>query len=149
MPENDTKIYIEPIGVVKNPGFQTGAASGEKRKDDGWKKLDAEIVLEDQYADGLDDIEQHAHLIIVFWPHKMDMSDRKRRVKIHPQRRQDLPLTGVFSTSSPSRPNSTLVTVVKLINRVGKVLTVKGLDALDGTPVIDIKPYDPYYHAAD
>ena len=144
----DTKIYIEPIGVVRNPDFQTGAASGEKRKDDGWKKLYADIVLKDQYTDGLDDIEQHKHLIIVFWPHKMDMSDRYSRVKIHPQRRMDLPLTGVFSTSSPSRPNSTLVTVVKFVKRDGKVLTVKGLDALDGTPVIDIKPYMPEYHAA-
>lgn len=141
-------IEIEPIGYVENPDFVPGAASGEKRKDAGWKNIDANIVLKDQYADGLDDIEQHKHLIIVFWPHKMNMSDRYERVKIHPQRREDLPLTGVFSTSSPSRPNSTLVTVVKFVARSGNVLTVKGLDALDGTPIIDIKPYDPEYHSA-
>jgi len=142
-------IEIEPIGYVENPDFTPGAASGEKRKDAGWKNIDANIVLKDQYADGLDDIEQHKHLIIVFWPHKMNMDDRYKRVKIHPQRREDLPLTGVFSTSSPSRPNSTLVTVVKFVARKGNVLTVKGLDALDGSLVIDIKPYDPFYHAID
>ncbi|MFC1905913.1 tRNA (N6-threonylcarbamoyladenosine(37)-N6)-methyltransferase TrmO [Chloroflexota bacterium] len=142
-------IEIEPIGYVDNPYFAPGAASGEKRKDAGWKKIDANIVLKDHYAEGLDDIEQHNHLIIVFWPHKMNMDDRYERVKIHPQRREDLPLTGVFSTSSPSRPNSTLVTVVKFVKRDGKVLTVKGLDALDGSPVIDIKPYDPSFHAID
>jgi len=144
-----SEITIEPIGIVENPHFTPGAASGEKRKDAGWKKISANIILKDQYADGLDDIEQHKHLIIVFWPHKMNMDDRHKRVKIHPQRREDLPLTGVFSTSSPSRPNSTLVTVVKFVKREGKVLTVTGLDALDGTPVIDIKPYDPEYHAAN
>jgi tRNA-Thr(GGU) m(6)t(6)A37 methyltransferase TsaA len=142
-------IEIEPIGYVENPDFAPGAASGEKRKDAGWKKINANIVLKDQYTDGLDDIEQHKHLIVVFWPHKMDMSDRYQRVKIHPQRREDLPLTGVFSTSSPSRPNSTLVTVVKFVARKGNVLTVKGLDALDGSLVIDIKPYDPFYHSVD
>ena len=143
------KIDIEPIGYVENPEFAPGAASGEKRKDTGWKNIDAKIVLKDQYSEGLDDTEQHKHLIIVFWPHKMNMDDRYKRVKIHPQRREDLPLTGVFSTSSPSRPNSTLVTVVKFVKRDGNVLTVKGLDALDGTPVIDIKPYDSFFHAAD
>ena len=143
MPEID----IDPIGYVDNPHFQPGAASGEKRKDSEWKSTDANIILKDEYADGLDDIEQHKHLIIVFWAHRSSSDDRRKRVKIHPQRREDLPLTGVFSTSSPSRPNSTLVTVVQFVKRDGKVLTVKGLDALDGTPVIDIKPYDTFFHA--
>ncbi len=145
MPEID----INPIGYVDNPHFQPGAASGEKRKDAGWKSTDANIILKDEYADGLDDIEQHKHLIIVFWAHRSSSDDRRKRVKIHPQRREDLPLTGVFSTSSPSRPNSTLVTVVLFVKREGKVLTVKGLDALDDSPVIDIKPYMPEYHAID
>lgn len=148
MAESDMVLEIKPVGHVRNPDFQPGAASGEKRKDAGWKGLDADIVLNEHYTNGLDDIEQHEHLIIVFWPHKMDMSNRYNRVKIHPQRREDLPLTGVFSTSSPSRPNSTLVTVVRFVKRHNNVLTVKGLDALDGTPIIDIKPYDPEFHSA-
>jgi tRNA-Thr(GGU) m(6)t(6)A37 methyltransferase TsaA len=140
-------IDLEPIGYVENPHFELGAASGEKRNDAGWKMIDANVVLKDQYTDGLDDIEQYKHLVIVFWPHKRNLDARYARVKIHPQGREDLPLTGIFSTCSPARPNSTLVTVVKFVKRDGNVLTVKGLDALDGSPVIDIKPYYPAYHA--
>ncbi|MBT3363057.1 MAG: tRNA (N6-threonylcarbamoyladenosine(37)-N6)-methyltransferase TrmO [Chloroflexi bacterium] len=144
--EKDISIDIEPIGYVDNPEFVAGAASGEKRKDAGWKNIDANIILKDDYADGLDDIQQHQRLIIVFWAHNSKSDSKLDRVKIHPQGKQDIPLTGIFSTSSPSRPNSVLVTVVKFVKHEGNVLTVKGLDALSGSPVIDIKPYDPEYH---
>ena len=146
--ENDVKIDIEPIGYVDSPHFQPGAASGDKRKDVGWKVTDANVILKDEYADGLDDIKEHKHLLIIYWAHRSS-DDKRNRVKIHPQRREDLPLTGVFSTCSPSRPNSVLITVVQFVERQANVLTVKGLDALDGSPVIDIKPYTPEYHATD
>jgi tRNA (Thr-GGU) A37 N-methylase len=57
--------------------------------------------------------------------------------------RQDLPEVGIFATRSPRRPNSILVTAVELVARRGNVLEVRGLDAVDGTPVIDIKPLTP------
>jgi tRNA (Thr-GGU) A37 N-methylase len=60
----DIRIDIEPIGYVDNPDFAPGAASGEKRKDAGWKAIDASIILKDEYADGLDDIEKHKRLIL-------------------------------------------------------------------------------------
>ena len=60
--------------------------------------------------------------------------------------RKDLPLQGIFATCSPVRPNPVLVSAVRLLERTGNVLKVKGLDAVDGSPVIDIKPYVlPYY----
>ena len=59
-------------------------------------------------------------------------------------RREDLPLVGLFATRSPRRPNPIGVTTVRLLERRGNVLRVLGLDALDGTPVLDIKPYLPY-----
>jgi tRNA (Thr-GGU) A37 N-methylase len=62
---------------------------------------------------------------------------------------KDFPLQGVFATHSPARPNSILITVVKLVKREQNILHVTGLDALDGSPVLDIKPYVPYQDIKD
>jgi tRNA (Thr-GGU) A37 N-methylase len=63
--------------------------------------------------------------------------------------RKDLPLVGVFSTCSPARPNPVLVIAVRLLERDGYTLRVQGLDAVDGSPVVDIKPYLPSYYAIE
>jgi len=69
---------------------------------------------------------------------------------VHPMGRADIPKTGIFSTCSPARPNPVLATVVRLHARRGNVLEVTGLDAVDGSPLIDIKPYVPsHYPQAD
>ena len=65
--------------------------------------------------------------------------------KVHPRGQQELPLVGRFATRSPTRPNPIGKTTVKLLERRGNILKVTGLDAIDGTPVIDIKPYIPGY----
>jgi len=65
--------------------------------------------------------------------------------KVHPRGNKKLPLVGLFATRSPNRPNSIGKATVRLIKREGNVLKVRGLDAIDGTPVIDIKPYLPRY----
>ncbi len=62
-------------------------------------------------------------------------------LKVHPQGKRDLPLIGVFATRSPSRPNPLGITIVRLLERRGNVLKVVGLDALNGTPVVDLKPF--------
>lgn len=72
--------------------------------------------------------------------HKVD-EDRHSLLKVHPENKKELPLVGVFATRSPVRPNPIGVTVVKLLERQENVLKVLGLDAYDGTPVLDIKPY--------
>jgi tRNA (Thr-GGU) A37 N-methylase len=63
--------------------------------------------------------------------------------------RNDLPLVGIFATCSPARPNPVCAMVVRLLERKGNVLKVQGLDAIDGSPLIDIKPYNPSYYAAE
>jgi tRNA (Thr-GGU) A37 N-methylase len=62
--------------------------------------------------------------------------------------RKDLPLVGIFATCSPARPNPLCAIVVRLLERNGNRLKVEGLDAIDGSPVIDIKPYNPSYYDA-
>jgi len=70
-------------------------------------------------------------------------------LKVHPRGRLDLPLVGLFATRSPYRPNPLGLKLVELIKRKDNVIKVRGLDAIDGTPVIDIKPYDPLDLAMD
>jgi tRNA-Thr(GGU) m(6)t(6)A37 methyltransferase TsaA len=97
----------------------------------------SEIVIDDQYLPGLDDIETNPNLIVLSW---FDRSDRTVLRATPPHKPVE---HGVFATRSPDRPNPVAFSVVDLLGRDGNILRVRGLDALDGTPVVDIKPYSP------
>jgi tRNA-Thr(GGU) m(6)t(6)A37 methyltransferase TsaA len=106
-----------------------------------------ELVIFSQWAELLDGIEGFSHILVLYWPHLIDPERRKLK-KVHPMGRKDLPLQGIFATCSPARPNPVLVSAVPLLERTENVLRVKGLEAVDGSPIIDIKPYvQPYYGA--
>lgn len=87
----------------------------------------------------LDGIEEFSHLWIIYWAHRSPHP--LPRVKVHPMGREDWPIVGLFATRSPVRPNNLCMALVQLIERQGNTLFVRGLDAVDGTPVLDIKPY--------
>ncbi len=89
------------------------------------------------YLDGLDEF---SHIMVVFWMHLVPRENRPP-TRIHPRGRTDLPLVGLFATRAPHRPNPIGVSVVKLLRRHDNILTVAGLDAINGTPVLDIKSY--------
>jgi tRNA-Thr(GGU) m(6)t(6)A37 methyltransferase TsaA len=126
------EIKLKPIGVVHNEIKQTGYHD--------CKDIVSEIEVDAKWTELLDGIEEFSHIIILFWMHKVSR-DTEPPVKVHPRGRADLPLVGLFATRSPHRPNSIGITTVKLLERRGNVLIVQGLDAIDGTPVIDIKSY--------
>jgi tRNA (adenine37-N6)-methyltransferase len=100
----------------------------------------AEIVVREDLAPALTGIEQWSHLIVLFW---MDQA-KLDRLTAHPRHREDLPEVGVLTARGPKRPNPIGLAVVELLRRDDNVLTVKALDAYDGTQVLDIKPYDSY-----
>ncbi len=103
----------------------------------------SDIVVDERLEVILDGIEEFSHLTILFRAHQI--SDRKRSItKVHPLGTPQFPLVGIFATHSPVRPNSILETNVRLSERNGNILKVSGLDALDGSPLLDIKPYNPY-----
>jgi tRNA-Thr(GGU) m(6)t(6)A37 methyltransferase TsaA len=78
------------------------------------------------------------------------MSNKDRQVmKVRPRGRSDMPLLGIFATRTPHRPNPIGLTRVKILNINGNVVTVQGLDAYDGTPVLDIKPFDSWDKTED
>jgi tRNA-Thr(GGU) m(6)t(6)A37 methyltransferase TsaA len=126
-------IAMQPIGFVRNDV----AAPDEAR----WEEVVSRIEIAPELAPALEGVEEFSHLLIIF------AFDRRpagpRPLQVHPERRAELPLVGVFATRSPNRPNPIAVTTVELLGRAGNVLTVRGLDALDGTPVLDVKPYLP------
>jgi len=98
------------------------------------------IVISDDLTEILDGIEEYSHLVVLYWAHKVPEQSRLL-TKVHPMGRKEFPLVGIFGTCSPARPNPVLMTVVRLHGRKENVLEVSGLDAIDGSPVIDIKPY--------
>lgn len=110
--------------------------------------LQAEIVIDPQWEELLDGIEGYSHIMILYWPHMLLPEQRQIR-KVHPMGRKDIPQQGIFATRSPARPNPVLVTVARLLERKGNRLLVQGLEAVDGSPVIDIKPHTHGFHATD
>ena len=126
-------IELHPIGYVRSPYKVQKDAPRQGRLSD----TVSEIVIEDRYLPGLDDVEKKTHLIVLSWFDRADRTALKATPPHNPVEH------GVFATRSPNRPNPVGLSVVDLLERTGNVLRVRGLDALDGTPVIDIKPYSP------
>jgi len=136
-------IEIKPAGIIKNANnhlFQINDWQERAGRMKTHRESLSEIIIDDELNDALDGIEDFSHLMIIYWAHLTE--DKKHSVrKVHPMGNSEFPLVGVFATHSPARPNGLLVSIVELIERKGNVLTVTGLDALDGSPVLDIKPY--------
>ena len=120
------EIHIRPIGYVER------LSSEEDDKD---RSLVSKIVVESEFAKGLDGIEEWSHVYVVFWMHKISDKDK---MLIHSGGGINV---GIFATRAPVRPNPIGLTLVELLERRENVLLVKGLDAFHGTPVLDIKPY--------
>ena len=113
-----------------------------------YKEVVSEVIVNEDLQEGLDDIEDHSHAIIVYWLNRIS-DDERRLTKVRPMGDPSLPLLGVFATRSPARPNPIGIETVEIVARKGNVLKVKGLDALDGTPVLDIKPYTVHHDGAE
>jgi tRNA-Thr(GGU) m(6)t(6)A37 methyltransferase TsaA len=126
-------IEFRPIGFVHN-----GVADPAGVR---WEELVSQIEVDKAYLPALEGIEEFSHVVVVFYFHRQPGGSPP--LQVHPEQRADMPLVGVFATRSPRRPNPIGLTAVELLGREGNVLTVRGLDALDGTPVLDLKPYLP------
>jgi tRNA-Thr(GGU) m(6)t(6)A37 methyltransferase TsaA len=128
------KLKINIIGRVENKINISDKFQAEN--------VVSRIIIDNKYNEALDGIEEFSHLMIIFWLDRVKDEDR-RVLKVHPKGNPSNPLTGVFATHSPLRPNPVGVTVVQLLKRDKNIITVKGLDAINGTPILDIKCYIP------
>ncbi|MEZ4437340.1 MAG: SAM-dependent methyltransferase [bacterium] len=110
-------------------------------EDDDWGGVRAQIVLADAFdASALDGIEGFSHLEVVFLMHRVDPAKVERRAR-RPRNLGHLPPIGIFAQRPKARPNRLGVSRCALVGREGRALWVEGLDAVDGTPVLDIKPW--------
>lgn len=119
------KVDLKPIGKVINSDNP------------------AKVKIFKKYIDGLTNIENYSHLVILYWLNKIAPEERLT-IKLKPPY-DFTPTLGVFATRFPARPNPIGLTIVKLIKREEDVLIVEDLDAEENTPIIDIKPYIPLY----
>ncbi len=127
-----TKIEFKPIGYIRSKykSFDDAPPSSRLNKEQG------ELHLYKKYAAGLKEIDGFSHLLVVFYFHKLgDDFD----LIIHPRSRHDLDV-GLFATHSPRRPNRIGVSVIEVVKVKGNVIYFQGVDMLDGSPVLDIKP---------
>jgi len=129
-------VTLRPIGYVRNKVKATKTH---------WSKVDSVIVLKPELEPMLLNLGGYSQLLVVFWPHQVPDDVRGSKPQLHPGDDEKYPLMGVLATRSQIRPNPVLVTPVRLLAIKGNKLKVRGLDAIDGTPVLDIKPYLPFY----
>ena len=133
-------MTLKAIGIVSNGIKQPPA--------EGWRRVISDIVVNDELTEALDNLDKSSHIIVIYWMHQVDTTGQIP-TKVHPRGRKNVPMIGLFSTWSPRRPNPLGETTVRLLQRQGNTLRVEGLDAIDGTPVIDIKPYIPGYDSVN
>lgn len=129
-------MEIEPIGVVRSPVSEA--------VDENWGQVVSEIHLSEDFAPGLTGIGEFSHVLVLFLMHEATFDEARHLIR-RQRDREDMPLTGIFAQRARHRPNPIGVTAVRLLEVHGNVLRVQGLDAIDGTPVLDIKPYLPAF----
>jgi tRNA (adenine37-N6)-methyltransferase len=124
----ENTFQINPIGIIR------------KTDDSTW------IEVDDRYKDALLGLDGFSHIHVMYWFHENDTPELRRTLQVHPRKDPNNPLTGVFATHSPLRPNLIALTLCRILSIQGTFIEVEGLDARNGSPLIDIKcfiPYDP------
>ncbi|HEX68506.1 MAG TPA: tRNA (N6-threonylcarbamoyladenosine(37)-N6)-methyltransferase TrmO [bacterium] len=129
-------LVYKPIGIIYSPFKEP---KGTPIQPAGAKGVKGRVEVFPEYAEGLKDIEGFSHIILIYHFHRV--KGYKLRVKPF----MDDNFHGVFATRAPARPNPIGISVVKLLKVEGNILYVEDLDIVDGTPLLDIKPYVPEF----
>lgn len=125
MTEEVMQYTIYPVGVV------------HRRDDDNWIEIFA------PYTDAMLGLEGFSHIYVLYWFHENDLREKRVIMKVHPRKDPTNPLTGVFGTHSPTRPNPVGLTHCRILAIERNLIRIDATDALDGSPVIDIKCFIP------
>lgn len=124
----DHPINVLPIGIVRRRGKKY------------W------IKLQEDFVEGLLGLDAFSHITVLYWLHRNDTPAYRKTLQVHPKGNPANPLTGVFATHSPRRPNLIAQTVCEISSIVHNKIFIRDIDAQDGSPVLDIKGYLPYKH---
>lgn len=120
-----TDYIVSPIGKIHKAGGTT------------------EIEICDKYTDALLGLDEYSHMNVLYWLHENDTPERREILQVHPRGNAENPLTGVFATHSPVRPNLIALSLVRILSINGNRIRIEKIDARDGSPVLDIKSYMP------
>ncbi len=151
-----SEILLKPVGFVQNAIKEGSQPAGKPPDPEASPEQHAlwherirqakkarnsvsELVIDDKLDGILDGIEEFSHLLVLYWADRIP-KERRSTLKVHPMGREDFPLLGIFATRSPVRPNPILATTVRLLERKGNILKVQGIEAINGSPILDIKP---------
>ena len=121
----DSQFKIFPIGFIR------------KKDDISW------IEIDDEYSDALLGLDGFSHIYVLYWFHENDSPEKRKVLQVHPRKDKRNPLTGVFATHSPLRPNLIALSLCKILAVDGSTITIDEIDAMDKSPVVDIKCYIP------
>jgi len=128
-----TAISVDPIGWVRAPRTEA--------RDDFWGAVTSTLEIDARFpAESLAGLEGFSHLEVVYWFHGVP-PERIETAARHPRSRSDWPLVGIFAQRGKARPNRIGISRCNLVRVEGRIVTVQRLDAIDGTPILDIKPY--------
>ncbi|RZB29988.1 MAG: hypothetical protein SRB1_02268 [Desulfobacteraceae bacterium Eth-SRB1] len=133
-------MKILPIGFIETP-FNDSV--GMPIQPSGAELVKGRIIVDEAYEQGLTDVEGFSHLILLYYFHRSKGYDLMVKPFLDDQQR------GLFSTRAPRRPNPIGISIVRLLSRSGRILTIQGIDVVSGTPLIDIKPYVPKFDIKD
>ena len=129
------QIKLRSIGVAKNL---------EKKHFGKRADVLSELVIDKKYKDALKGLDKYSHLIVIYWMHEVKTCD----IRHVPQGKVgEVPEVGIFACRCPQRPNPIGISTVKILKIRDNIISVKGLDVIKDTPILDIKPYTPQYDA--
>ena len=131
---------LHPIGAVRSPVREP--------VDEDWGAVESRIVLEPAHRPGLRGLEAFSHVVVVAWLHGASFDPARHLVR-RPRGLAEMPELGIFAQRAKDRPNPLGVTTVRLVSVEPDGITVRGLDAIDGTPVLDLKPHFPAFDAPE
>lgn len=106
-------------------------------------KKTTEIDICDEFTDALLGLESFSHIHVLYWFHQNDFPEKRSILRVHPRKNEQNPLTGVFATHSPARPNLLAMSLCRIISIASNRIRIHEIDAYDGSPVIDIKCHIP------
>ncbi len=119
------RYYVFPVGVIKK------------------ENENVRIEVYKEYRDALLGLDDFSHITVCYWFHENDTPEKRKTMQVHPRKNKQNPLRGVFATHSPLRPNLIALSVCKILSIKDTTIFIEKIDALDGSPVIDIKCFIP------
>jgi len=127
------EIKLKPIGFAKNQ---------EAKHFGGWAGVVTDLIIEKLYEDALLGLEDYSHLIVIYWMHEVNTCELRH---VPQGKVGEVPEVGIFACRCQQRPNPLGVSTVKVLSIKENIVTVRGLDVINSTPILDIKPYTPQY----